>query len=168
MIFNSVIFGCVIFVLIRHIRGTAGRMKQKIDHKKAVQLMVRIGGVMVLFGLTWLFAVLTVSVPGLRETFQILFTIFNSLQGFFTFIFLCILNQDACESWKQTFVIILKQFIQCCAFRKCIKKGVRISSDTPHSATTGHVMDANSVSYDHTTPNTQSIELTSNYVFHGE
>ena len=134
-------------------------MKQKIDHKKAVQFMVRISGVMALFGLTWLFAILTVSVPGLRETFQILFTIFNSLQGFFTFILLCILNRDARESWKQTFVIILKRFIQCCAFRKCIKKGMCISSDNPHSVTPGHGTDANSVSYDHTTPSTQSIEF---------
>ena len=63
--------------------------------------MIRIGGVMFLFGLTWLFAVLTFSVAGLRETFQILFTIFNSFQGFFAFLFICVSNTEVVDSWKE-------------------------------------------------------------------
>ena len=66
-------------------------------------MLISIAGVIFLFGLSWLFAILTFSVGGLRETFQILFTIFNSLQGFFIFLFLCVFNKDALESWK-TFV----------------------------------------------------------------
>ena len=56
---------------------------------------------MFLFGLTWLFAILTFSVNGLRETFQILFTVFNSFQGFFIFLFFCVFNKEAVESWKE-------------------------------------------------------------------
>ena len=56
---------------------------------------------MFLFGLTWLFAILTFSVTGLRETFQILFTLFNSFQGFFIFLFFCAINKEARESWKE-------------------------------------------------------------------
>ena len=56
---------------------------------------------MSLFGLTWLFAILTISVTGLRETFQILFTVFNSFQGFFIFLFFCVFNKEALESWKE-------------------------------------------------------------------
>lgn len=63
--------------------------------------MISISGVMFLFGLTWLFAILTFSVTGFRETFQILFTVFNSLQGLFIFIFFCIFNKEALESWKE-------------------------------------------------------------------
>ena len=63
--------------------------------------MISITGVMFLFGLTWLFAILTFSVPGLREVFQILFTIFNSFQGFFIFLFFCVFNKEALESWKE-------------------------------------------------------------------
>jgi hypothetical protein len=63
--------------------------------------MISIGGVMFLFGLTWLFAVLTFSVTGLRETFQVLFTVFNSFQGFFIFVFVCILNKEVIESWRE-------------------------------------------------------------------
>ena len=103
MIFNIVIFICVIIVLIRHVRGTASRLKQKIEYSKILRLMFSIGGVMALFGLTWLFAILTVSVPGLREIFQILFTIFNSFQGFFIFSFFCVLNKEARDSWRELF-----------------------------------------------------------------
>ena len=58
---------------------------------------------MSLFGLTWLFAILTFSVTGLREAFQILFTLFNSFQGFFIFLFFCAINKEARESWKEMF-----------------------------------------------------------------
>ena len=58
---------------------------------------------MLLFGITWLFAILTFSVTGLRETFQILFTLFNSFQGFFIFLFFCAINKEARESWKEMF-----------------------------------------------------------------
>ena len=70
---------------------------------KVLRLMFSIGGVMSLFGLTWLFAILTISVPGLREIFQILFTIFNSFQGFFIFLFFCVLNKEARDSWRELF-----------------------------------------------------------------
>ena len=63
--------------------------------------MISISGVMSLFGLTWLFAIFTFSVNGLRETFQILFTVFNSFQGFFIFLFFCVFNKEALESWRE-------------------------------------------------------------------
>ena len=88
-------------VLIRHTKDTAARLKKPVSNKSIMRLMISIGGVMFLFGLTWLFAILTFSVDGLRETFQILFTIFNSFQGFFIFLFFCVLNKEALESWKE-------------------------------------------------------------------
>ena len=65
----------------------------------AIRLLISITGVMFLFGLTWLFAALTVSSASL--VFQILFALFNSLQGFFIFLFFCVFSSDARESWKQ-------------------------------------------------------------------
>ena len=87
--------------MVHHTRDTAARVKKPVSNKTIIRLMISIGGVMFLFGLTWLFAVLTFSVIGLRETFQILFTIFNSFQGFFTFLFVCVSNKEAVESWKE-------------------------------------------------------------------
>lgn len=103
MVFNVIIFISVIFVLIRHVRGTTSQLKQMMGYGKVLRLMFSIGGVMALFGLTWLFAILTISVSGLRETFQILFTVFNSFQGFFIFLFFCVLNKEARDSWRELF-----------------------------------------------------------------
>ena len=100
MLFNIVIFIWVIVVLIGHTRSSATRRREEVSGKTMIRLMISISGVMFLFGLTWLFAILTFSAPGLRETFQILFTIFNSFQGFFIFLFFCVFNKDALESWK--------------------------------------------------------------------
>ena len=90
-------------VLVRHVRDTAARKKKTVEKKTIVRLLFSISGVMFLFGLTWLFAILTVSVPGLREAGITLFTISNSLQGFFIFIFFCVVNEDARKSWKELF-----------------------------------------------------------------
>ena len=122
MAFNVIVFICIVFVLIRHARGMAARVKQEIDNKKIIHLMIRIGGVMALFGLTWLFAVLTVSVPGLREMFQILFTVFNSFQGCLIFFFLCVMNQEAHESWKQLFCLRKKPYFHVFSFINKLSK----------------------------------------------
>jgi hypothetical protein len=62
-------------------------------------MMFSISGVMFLFGLTWLFAILLFTVIELQSISQLLFTIFNSLQGFFIFVF--ILNTEAVGLWKK-------------------------------------------------------------------
>ena len=109
MLFNIVIFICVIVVLIRHLRSRnlkseAGIKDKSVDKKSIIRLLISIGGVMFLFGLTWLFAILTFQSPqGVRETFQILFTVFNSLQGFFIFLFICVISSDARDEWKRVF-----------------------------------------------------------------
>ena len=64
-----------------------------------VRLMIRIMGVMTLFGLTWVFGALTVREAS--TAFQILFAIFNSLQGFFIFLFFCVFGKEGRELWLQ-------------------------------------------------------------------
>ena len=88
IVVNVVFFIWVVVVLIRRAKGTAKRTKQTITNKQILRIMFSISGVLFLFGLTWGFFILTFSVSGLRETFQILFTVFNSLQGFFVFAFI--------------------------------------------------------------------------------
>ena len=99
MVFNLIIFVCVIVVIIRHKCGLVARKQEFVGTKLIIRMMVSISGVMCLFGLTWLFAVFTFSSSGLRETFQILFTVFNSLQGLFIFLFL--LNAEALTCWRK-------------------------------------------------------------------
>ena len=54
---------------------------------------------MSLFGVTWIFGALTVDKASLA--FQVIFVILNSLQGFFIFLFLCVLGRDARELWLE-------------------------------------------------------------------
>ena len=102
MVINVIFFICVIVVVIRHTKETAKRMKQTVTNKQILRISFSISGVLFLFGLTWLFFVLTISVSGLRETFQILFTVFNSLQGFFVFVF--IIFTEGFGYWKKAFL----------------------------------------------------------------
>lgn len=112
ILFNAVIFICVIVVLIKHVKKTANLKNQSVSKNEVIRLIFSIGGVMGLFGLTWLFGILTFSTAGLRETFQILFTIFNSFQGFFIFVFLCVMSADVREEWKSFFNVKPQASIQ--------------------------------------------------------
>ena len=81
------------------------RSKEGMKPKTALRLVISITSVTFLFGLTWLFAAFTFTIAGnnvLRNTFQALFTVFASFQGFFIFLFFCVLNKEARESWKET------------------------------------------------------------------
>ena len=95
---NVVFFVCVIVVVVRHTKKKADRTKETITNKQILRIMFSISGVLFLFGITWSLFILTFSVSGLREIFQILFTVFNSLQGFFVFAF--ILFTDGVGYWK--------------------------------------------------------------------
>ena len=107
--FNVVIFIWIIVVLIQHTKRTASRRNESIKRQTIVHLMISISGIMFLFGMTWFFAVLTFSSPGLREVGSTLFTVFSSLQGFFIFIFFCLASKEARESWRE--------FLSCGKFR---------------------------------------------------
>ena len=94
VIANMVIMGFV----IRSLRKSTQVSK---DRKMTGLTMARIcAACSVLMGTTWivgLFAVDVLTIP-----MQILFCIFNSLQGFFIFIFYCVRNKDARKQWKKT------------------------------------------------------------------
>lgn len=53
--------------------------------------------VMVLLGVTWVFG--PVAINESKIVFNYLFTILNSLQGFFIFVFRCLLNTEARSAW---------------------------------------------------------------------
>ena len=101
LVFNAVIFVIVVVVLLRHSMNRRGRTKEQMSTAKAIHLLIGIMGVMVLFGLTWVLAALTIS--GASLVFQIPFAAFNSLQGFFLFLFFCVFSEDARDFWRQVF-----------------------------------------------------------------
>ena len=101
LLFNVIIFIVVIIVLIKHTRNKLGKATKdaKAQRKSNIRLAISLFGIMILFGLTWILAAFTISDASLA--FQILFAIFNSLQGFFIFVFFCVLSPDVRQLWLE-------------------------------------------------------------------
>ena len=101
VLFNAVVFVLVIRVLVKH----SVRKLEDVDRKKkaigTVKTLVSVVSIMLMFGLQWLFGAFTIAEAS--EAFQWLFVIFASLQGFFLFLFFCLLSQDAREEWLNLF-----------------------------------------------------------------
>ena len=93
-----VMFACVTIVIVRHIRR---RQKQKLEKsvvRSSARNAISIGGVMLLFGLAWIFGVLTFNSP-VRTVFLYLFVICNAFQGFLLSLNLILLNEDGRHAW---------------------------------------------------------------------
>ena len=94
---NLVIFFVVIGVLVKHSRKNIKRLERKKKVKATFRTLLSILAVMTPFGLTWFFAAFTVSKASVA--FQFLFTITNTFQGFFIFLFFCVLSKDTRTLW---------------------------------------------------------------------
>ena len=98
LVFNAIVFVIVIRVLFNHSRKKYGNRDIKVVNTVR-QMLISSFGIMFLFGLSWAFGALTISAASI--VFQYLFAIFTSLQGFFIFLFFCVLGKEARESWLQ-------------------------------------------------------------------
>ena len=96
-----VMFILVARVLIKHTMKKSAKVEEKSNHKAILKTLLSVAGVMFLFGLSWLFAAFTVKQAA--YAFQILFILFNSTQGFFIFIFICVLSQEIRQDWLNLF-----------------------------------------------------------------
>ena len=88
-------------VLIMVMRSLINKSKSRISstQRQTGKVQARIAlACSTLLGLTWVLALLAVG--DLRYTFQLLFTIFNSLQGFFIFLFYTVMNKEVQKEWK--------------------------------------------------------------------
>uniref|UniRef100_A0A7M5X0H9 Uncharacterized protein n=2 Tax=Clytia hemisphaerica TaxID=252671 RepID=A0A7M5X0H9_9CNID len=94
LMFNFAIITLVMRSLVRTKANAVGQ-------GKSIQQQAKIAfAASALLGLTWIFGVLAVG--DLRDFFQYLFTIFNSLQGFFIFFFYTLRNPEAKKNWLIT------------------------------------------------------------------
>ena len=89
-VFNAIVFIAVVKVLIRHSKKTT-------NSRWSIRLMIFIVRLVMYLGLTWLFGALTAREAS--TAFQYMFVIFNGFQGFFLFVFLCMIGKDARELW---------------------------------------------------------------------
>uniref|UniRef100_A0A1X7T087 G-protein coupled receptors family 2 profile 2 domain-containing protein n=1 Tax=Amphimedon queenslandica TaxID=400682 RepID=A0A1X7T087_AMPQE len=64
-------------------------------------MLISYFGILILFGLTWLFAVFTyITEPNISFVIQCFFAFFNTFQGFFIFFFFVVLSSDSRNAWK--------------------------------------------------------------------
>ena len=105
LLFNLVIFIIIIIVVVKHNKKKNKRLgKSSLTTKEALKMMVPLTGIMLLFGLTWVFAVFTfISEPGVSYTVQFLFAFFNAFQGFFIFLFFVIISKESRDAWMAFF-----------------------------------------------------------------
>ena len=95
------ILNIIAFVLVsRQLIGVTSPKIKKSSEASAISARLRrIISVMVLLGLTWVIAVFAVQGTG-GVVIQYIFTVLNSLQGLFIFIFYCLFNVEAQKAWK--------------------------------------------------------------------
>ena len=100
MIINSVVF---VFVM----RQIINRSSNKLTKTEKSSTVVRLRGaisVIILLGLTWIFAIFAVGDFGI--VFHYLFAILNSMQGLFIFFFYCFLKNDVRNLWRRKFTCL--------------------------------------------------------------
>ena len=81
---------------------------QKSSHMEKITKVRIAASLSVLLGTTWIFGLFAVG--KLTLTFQIIFCLFNSLQGLFIFIFYCARNTDAQNEWKQCVLRLAERY----------------------------------------------------------
>ena len=99
LLFNTVVFVMVTVVLIKHTRKKLAKdsNKKKEVTQITIKAIISVFSVMLMFGLSWLFGALSIDKGAIF--FQWPFAILNTLQGFFLFLFFCVIGNDAREEW---------------------------------------------------------------------
>ena len=111
IIANACVAVCAGYVIIKHslikqqdMKQAASMKKQRMSSKEAWKLLISLIGFMILLGLSWVILLFTVvgADTNIYAAFAIqwLFVFFNSLQGFFIFIFFVMISPDIRNHWK--------------------------------------------------------------------
>lgn len=95
LIMNMIAFGLV----VRQLFGISAKNLNKTDTASTTSRLRGAVGVIVLLGLTWVFAIFAIDTA--KIVFQYLFAIFNTLQGLFIFVFYCMFKKDAQLAWRK-------------------------------------------------------------------
>ncbi|KAM9835495.1 adhesion G-protein coupled receptor G2 isoform 2-T2 [Syngnathus typhle] len=89
----------VFVVVLRQIRKMSAKKRvSSTSSRSAMKDLRAVASLTVLLGLTWVIGL--VPFGQARETMMYLFTIFNSLQGFFVFLFHCLMKENVQKQWR--------------------------------------------------------------------
>ena len=98
IIYDTVIFTMVIRRLSHQV---AGRQITRTQREERIRRVQNAAALVVLLGLTWGLGYLMI-IENASFAFQVVFVVFNSLQGVFIFFFYCLRNQAARDQWRRT------------------------------------------------------------------
>lgn len=98
ILWNTAIFSVVIFILVKHAKKLRHHSDEP-QYKETLRLLVSIFFISSIFGLAWLFGAFTIMEASI--VFQALFVLFNAFQGFFLFLFFCLLNKEVRSVWLE-------------------------------------------------------------------
>uniref|UniRef100_A0A1X7VDZ3 G-protein coupled receptors family 2 profile 2 domain-containing protein n=1 Tax=Amphimedon queenslandica TaxID=400682 RepID=A0A1X7VDZ3_AMPQE len=104
-IFNVVMYILIIRAIFLYTIDKNKRMgKPALTKYEAIKMLISYFGILILFGLTWLFAVFTfITEPNVSFMIQFFFAFFNTFQGFFIFLFFVLLNSDVRSNYVSLF-----------------------------------------------------------------
>ncbi|XP_049610927.1 adhesion G-protein coupled receptor G2 isoform X2 [Syngnathus scovelli] len=89
----------IFVVVLRKIWKMSGNKKvSSTSSRSAMKDLRAVASLTVLLGLTWIIGF--VSLGEAKESMMYLFTIFNSLQGFFVFLFHCLMKENVQKQWR--------------------------------------------------------------------
>lgn len=101
LIFILLIFLVAICITIGYSAKKYKDTEKATARKEACHSIFSIFGIMLLFGLTWVFGAFTIRGEG-PDYFMYLFVGFNSIQGLFVFIFFVVFAKETHDLWMQT------------------------------------------------------------------
>ena len=149
ILFNIFVFISSSYVVIKHrLKQQKGNKPKRTSQtirrpvgmpatKEACRLLLLLASFVFLLGLSWVILLLTIVGPStdVNAAFviQLLFVFFNSLQGFFLFVFFVIVNRDARQTWLN--------------FLRPHFKVSRFSTQYKHSSTSGNTASTKLTSY---------------------
>ena len=99
MVFNVIMTVIAFRVVVKQNQKKFFQGGNKLHKKIFFRNFVSITWLIVLFGLGWLFGLLTIREAS--HVFQYLFVILNAFQGFYFFIFICLNQKEARDFWMQ-------------------------------------------------------------------
>ena len=97
IIFNFVMSIVAVRVILTQNKKNYIQNERKNMKKLTFKTIISITWLVILFGLGWVFGILTIRQASIA--FKYIFVIFNGFQGFYFFLFICVLQKEARDFW---------------------------------------------------------------------
>ncbi|XP_070568336.1 adhesion G-protein coupled receptor G6-like isoform X2 [Ptychodera flava] len=151
LLFNLIVF-CLIIYQICRLNSRTSTPNEKYSYVSRLRAAIAL---MVLLGLTWIFAFFAIGQASLL--FNYLFAIFNSLQGLFIFVFHCAMKKDVRAWWKKIFCRC-----ECCQRGKEHEATTSTNMSSPLKQNASDTIDKDSILDDSTSSVNMSSTLPQN------